>query len=222
MDPTPLPPRVGATPPQPGARPPAGPPVGTVVRVLSEVTRVRELSAGHGDWAEAMAPYCGQIGHVQHVYRDGDLRVRCRGPHRVGVRQEFSPGVVGCFVFCRFPDGETWTYNPAAVTPVAGVPPVVVAPPAVEPRTAAGLQAGMAVRITDDETRLRSLVDGHRSVIWADDLLQYLGSVGVIDSVDGDDGSANIRCAGRGGLGAASSSAVTDSWGFPPHMQVPG
>ncbi len=31
--------------------------------------------AGHGEWAEAMAPTLGKIGRVQQIYHDNDLKV---------------------------------------------------------------------------------------------------------------------------------------------------
>eukprot|EP01043_Picozoa_sp_COSAG02_P007258 COSAG02_NODE_215_length_28614_cov_43.077047_7_plen_1563_part_00 len=63
---------------------------GDSVTVLPSVDRVRELADGHGGWASSMAEYCGQTGIVRNIDSDGDVSV-------------------------KFPDGNSWTYNPAAL-----------------------------------------------------------------------------------------------------------
>ncbi|XP_055349555.1 E3 ubiquitin-protein ligase MIB1-like isoform X2 [Paramacrobiotus metropolitanus] len=68
--------------------------VGDVVEVSRDAERVKILQRGHGEWAEAMLPTLGKVGRVQQLYHDGDLKVEV----------------------C----GTSWTYNPLAVTKVAG------------------------------------------------------------------------------------------------------
>lgn len=69
--------------------------VGDLVQVCSDQERVKTLQRGHGEWAEAMAPTLGQIGRVQQIYHDNDLKVEV----------------------CN----TSWTYNPNAVTKVGSV-----------------------------------------------------------------------------------------------------
>ncbi|KAE9543487.1 hypothetical protein AGLY_002287 [Aphis glycines] len=70
--------------------------VGSTVRISHDMEFVRRLQKGHGEWADAMSMRChliktlGEIGYVQQVYDDGDLKI----------------------VVCN----TSWTYNPRAVT----------------------------------------------------------------------------------------------------------
>ena len=68
--------------------------VGDQVQICDNITRLRELQAGHGEWVDSMAGTVGRLGRVHQVYADGDLKV--------GL------------------DNTTWTYNPLAVTRVSG------------------------------------------------------------------------------------------------------
>jgi len=68
--------------------------VGDLVQICSDMERMKILQRGHGEWAEAMSPTLGKIGRIQQIYHDNDLKVEV----------------------C----GTSWTYNPAAVTRVAG------------------------------------------------------------------------------------------------------
>ncbi|XP_037077263.1 E3 ubiquitin-protein ligase MIB1-like [Pollicipes pollicipes] len=67
--------------------------VGDLVQIHSDLERIKVLQRGHGEWAEAMLPTLGNIGRVQQIYHDNDLKVEV----------------------C----GTSWTYNPLAVTKVA-------------------------------------------------------------------------------------------------------
>jgi len=89
----------GASPPSPrGGGPAPDTPqqfsVGDLVQICPEIERMKVLQRGHGEWAEAMSPTLGKIGRIQQIYHDNDLKVEV----------------------C----GTSWTYNPAAVTRVAG------------------------------------------------------------------------------------------------------
>ncbi|XP_060848380.1 uncharacterized protein LOC132927810 isoform X2 [Rhopalosiphum padi] len=64
--------------------------VGSTVKISNDVEYVRRLQKGHGEWADAMSMTLGEIGYVQQVYDDGDLKI----------------------VVCN----TSWTYNPRAVT----------------------------------------------------------------------------------------------------------
>lgn len=64
--------------------------VGSTVKISSDVEFVRRLQKGHGEWADAMSMTLGEVGYVQQVYDDGDLKI----------------------VVCN----TSWTYNPRAVT----------------------------------------------------------------------------------------------------------
>ncbi|XP_060860321.1 E3 ubiquitin-protein ligase mind-bomb isoform X1 [Metopolophium dirhodum] len=64
--------------------------VGSTVKISSDVEFVRRLQKGHGEWADAMSMTLGEVGFVQQVYDDGDLKI----------------------VVCN----TSWTYNPRAVT----------------------------------------------------------------------------------------------------------
>uniref|UniRef100_A0A2H8U1G9 RING-type E3 ubiquitin transferase n=1 Tax=Melanaphis sacchari TaxID=742174 RepID=A0A2H8U1G9_9HEMI len=64
--------------------------VGSTVRISDDVEYVRRLQKGHGEWADAMSMTLGEIGYVQQIYDDGDLKI----------------------VVCN----TSWTYNPRAVT----------------------------------------------------------------------------------------------------------
>ncbi|CAH1731639.1 E3 ubiquitin-protein ligase mind-bomb-like isoform X1 [Aphis gossypii] len=64
--------------------------VGSTVRISHDMEFVRRLQKGHGEWADAMSMTLGEIGYVQQVYDDGDLKI----------------------VVCN----TSWTYNPRAVT----------------------------------------------------------------------------------------------------------
>ncbi len=68
--------------------------VGDLVQICTDMERMKILQRGHGEWAEAMAPTLGKIGRVQQIYHDNDIKVEV----------------------C----GTSWTYNPAAVSKVAG------------------------------------------------------------------------------------------------------
>ncbi len=68
--------------------------VGDLVQISSDLERMKILQRGHGEWAEAMTPTLGKIGRIQQIYLDNDLKVEV----------------------C----GTSWTYNPLAVTKVAG------------------------------------------------------------------------------------------------------
>ncbi len=43
--------------------------------ILQEKKPQEYRCAGHGEWAEAMAPTLGKIGRVQQIYHDNDLKV---------------------------------------------------------------------------------------------------------------------------------------------------
>uniref|UniRef100_A0A8D8UEG3 RING-type E3 ubiquitin transferase n=1 Tax=Cacopsylla melanoneura TaxID=428564 RepID=A0A8D8UEG3_9HEMI len=64
--------------------------VGDHVQICNDIEEMKILQRGHGEWAEAMTPTLGQIGRIQQIYNDNDLKVEV----------------------C----GTSWTYNPAAVT----------------------------------------------------------------------------------------------------------
>ncbi|XP_046396249.1 E3 ubiquitin-protein ligase MIB2 [Ischnura elegans] len=68
--------------------------VGDVVRVISDVDKVKELQKNHGEWIDVMRSALGMVGRVIRVYGDGDLRVSV--------------------------DGKTWTFNPLCVRLVPG------------------------------------------------------------------------------------------------------
>jgi len=64
--------------------------VGSTVKISEDLDYVRQLQKGHGEWADGMAMTLGEIGYIQQVYDDGDLKI----------------------VVCN----TSWTYNPRAVT----------------------------------------------------------------------------------------------------------
>ncbi|XP_035697228.1 E3 ubiquitin-protein ligase MIB2-like isoform X1 [Branchiostoma floridae] len=66
--------------------------VGDTVRISDKMEEVKRLQAGHGEWTDAMRSTLGQLGTVQKVYHDGDLRVLV--------------------------NSQTWTLNPANITMV--------------------------------------------------------------------------------------------------------
>lgn len=66
---------------------------GDIVRICSDLEKVKILQRGHGEFAEAMVSTLGKIGRVLQVYSDSDLKVEV--------------------------ENHTWTYNPAAVTKVS-------------------------------------------------------------------------------------------------------
>ncbi|XP_033102784.1 E3 ubiquitin-protein ligase MIB2-like isoform X3 [Anneissia japonica] len=67
--------------------------IGDVVRVSDDVSKVKQLQAGHGEWTENMRVIIGKVGKVIRIYSDGDLRVSI--------------------------DSAPWTLNPACVVPVS-------------------------------------------------------------------------------------------------------
>jgi hypothetical protein len=69
--------------------------IGDLVQICYDIERIKHLQKGHGEWAEAMRPTLGKLGRVQQVYHDNDLKIEV----------------------C----GTSWTYNPLAVTRMAGV-----------------------------------------------------------------------------------------------------
>jgi hypothetical protein len=69
---------------------------GSTIRVLSNVAEVEELAQGHGGWNSRMAAYCGQAGTIKRTFEaSGDT------------------------VSVRFPDRASWSFNKAALEPVA-------------------------------------------------------------------------------------------------------
>ncbi|XP_022104151.1 E3 ubiquitin-protein ligase MIB2-like isoform X2 [Acanthaster planci] len=65
---------------------------GDRVRVSTNISMVKKLQVGHGEWSDNMKDTLGKTGKVIKVYPDGDLRVSI-GDH-------------------------TWTFNPSCVSPV--------------------------------------------------------------------------------------------------------
>ncbi|XP_038075224.1 E3 ubiquitin-protein ligase MIB2-like isoform X1 [Patiria miniata] len=65
---------------------------GDRVRVSTNVTLVKKLQTGHGEWSENMKETLGKTGKVIKVYPDGDLRVSI--------------------------SDHAWTFNPSCVSPV--------------------------------------------------------------------------------------------------------
>ena len=65
---------------------------GDIVRVCTDLEKMKILQRGHGEFAEAMVSTLGKIGRVLQVYSDNDLKVEV--------------------------ENHTWTYNPAAVAKV--------------------------------------------------------------------------------------------------------
>ncbi|XP_035211065.1 E3 ubiquitin-protein ligase MIB2-like [Stegodyphus dumicola] len=68
--------------------------VGDMVRIIEDMTKMKELQKGHGEWIEVMKVALGKTGKITKIYSDGDLRVNV--------------------------DGQTWTFNPLCVTSVPG------------------------------------------------------------------------------------------------------
>ncbi|XP_071946064.1 E3 ubiquitin-protein ligase MIB2-like isoform X3 [Antedon mediterranea] len=67
--------------------------VNDIVRVLDDVSKIKQLQSGHGEWTENMRVIIGKVGKVLRIYSDGDLRVLI--------------------------DAAPWTLNPACVVPVS-------------------------------------------------------------------------------------------------------
>ncbi|KAI5748343.1 hypothetical protein M8J77_024547 [Diaphorina citri] len=49
--------------------------VGDHVQICNDMEEMKILQRGHGEWAEAMTPTLGQIGRIQQIYNDNDLKV---------------------------------------------------------------------------------------------------------------------------------------------------
>lgn len=67
--------------------------VGDLVKICSDIEKVKLLQRGHGEFTPLMIPTLGTIGRVVQVYSDNDLKIEV--------------------------DGFSWTYNPAVVTKVS-------------------------------------------------------------------------------------------------------
>ncbi|XP_071805425.1 E3 ubiquitin-protein ligase MIB2-like isoform X1 [Asterias amurensis] len=65
---------------------------GDKVRVSSDITKVKKLQAGHGEWSDNMQVTLGKTGKILKVYPDGDLRISI--------------------------EDQAWTFNPSCVTQV--------------------------------------------------------------------------------------------------------
>ena len=104
--------------------------VGDPVTVIADVARCRQLADGHGGWAESMRETCGQSGVVRQVDGDGDVNV-------------------------TFPDGQSWTFNPAALIGGGGTqaqrPTVGDLVRIRAGRDTRGLTHGESYRITRDD-----------------------------------------------------------------------
>ncbi|XP_055949840.1 E3 ubiquitin-protein ligase MIB2-like [Argiope bruennichi] len=68
--------------------------VGDMVRIIDDLSKMKELQKGHGEWIEVMKTALGKTGKITKIYSDGDLRVNV--------------------------DGQTWTFNPLCVKAVPG------------------------------------------------------------------------------------------------------
>uniref|UniRef100_A0A131Y9T3 RING-type E3 ubiquitin transferase n=1 Tax=Rhipicephalus appendiculatus TaxID=34631 RepID=A0A131Y9T3_RHIAP len=66
---------------------------GQIVRICGDLTRVKQLQQGHGDYNSAMESALGRLGRIVEVDSDGDINVKC-------------------------PGGLTWYFNPDCVEPV--------------------------------------------------------------------------------------------------------
>ncbi|GIY32354.1 hypothetical protein CEXT_691581 [Caerostris extrusa] len=64
--------------------------VGDMVCIIDDLTKMKELQKGHGEWIDVMNTALGKTGKVTKIYSDGDLRVNV--------------------------DSQTWTFNPLCVT----------------------------------------------------------------------------------------------------------
>lgn len=67
--------------------------VGDLVRIGSNLERIKRLQQHHGEWSEAMIVTLGKIGRIAEIYHDNDLKVEV----------------------C----GNCWIYNPLAVTKIS-------------------------------------------------------------------------------------------------------
>jgi ankyrin repeat protein len=53
--------------------------IGDLVRVSSDMEKVRSLQQGHGDWSDAVVLMMGEVGRVYAVYASGDVLVMGKG-----------------------------------------------------------------------------------------------------------------------------------------------
>lgn len=67
--------------------------VGDLVRICSNLERIKRLQQNHGEWSDGMIDTLGKVGRVAEIYHDNDLKVEV----------------------C----GNSWTYNPLAVVKIS-------------------------------------------------------------------------------------------------------
>lgn len=67
--------------------------VGDLVRVCSNLERIKRLQLNHGEWSDGMIETLGKVGRIAEIYHDNDLKVEV----------------------C----GNSWTYNPLAVVKIS-------------------------------------------------------------------------------------------------------
>lgn len=66
--------------------------VGDLVRICSNLERIKRLQLNHGEWSDGMIETLGKVGRIAEIYHDNDLKVEV----------------------C----GNSWTYNPLAVVKI--------------------------------------------------------------------------------------------------------
>lgn len=67
--------------------------VGDLVRICSNLERIKRLQQNHGEWSDGMMETLGRVGRIAEIYHDNDLKVEV----------------------C----GNSWTYNPLAVVKIS-------------------------------------------------------------------------------------------------------
>ena len=108
---------------------------GDSVHVNPNARKVEELAAGHGDWNPDMKKYCGEKGVVQIV--------------------------LGHVVRVKFPDGQEWSFNPEALSPV--------------------FSKGDSVHVNPNTRKVEELAEGHGG--WVSYMKKYCGEKGVVQKV---------------------------------------